>query len=433
MTPASTVSAAIDLLGAIADSVRPADTVVTAFLRGRRYMGSKDRAAVTSRVYGVLRHRARLTWHLAQCGVADPGPRDLALAYLVLCERVAAETVASLCDGSRYAPTPLSTGESHWLGLLAAAAPDPDGMPDAVRWELPDWAADSLVRAFGPELPREADALLQEAPLDLRVNTLVSDRDAALAALAESGLEASPTPHSPIGIRLNGRAPLSAHPAFRSGAVEIQDEGSQIVALLADARPGMQVADFCAGAGGKSLVLAARMANRGRVVAADVSAQRLDRAKGRIRRARINNVEPKLLAHERDRWVRRQKGKFDRVLIDAPCSGSGAWRRNPDARWRAVDIASFVSLQQRILESASRLAKVGGRVIYATCSLLPEENEAQIEAFLSAHPEFRPMPPAGIWEQTVGGAWFGDAPYLHLTPARSGTDGFFVAVLERTA
>lgn len=406
---------------------------MAAFLRGRRYIGSKDRTALTARVYGILRHRARLTWHLARCGVEAPGARDLTLAYLVLGERTAAPAVAGLCDGSQYAPDPLSEDEARWLGLLAGEAVEPATMPDTVRWELPDWAAGSLAQAFGPSLQREAEALQQEAPLDLRINTLVSNRDAALAALTESGLDVSATQYSPIGIRVRGRAPLSAHPAFRAGAVEVQDEGSQLVALMADARPGMQAVDFCAGAGGKALVLAAQMANKGRVVATDTSAKRLDRAKARIRRARVNNIEPKVLEHERDRWVRRQKGKFDRVLIDAPCTGSGAWRRNPDARWRPVDLAALVSLQQRILESASRLAKVGGRVIYATCSLLREENEAQVAAFLAAHADFRPVSCMDVWERTVGGRCPSDGPYLTLTPARTGTDGFFVAVLERVA
>ncbi len=432
MTPASRLSAAIDLVGSVVGSARPADTVVSAFLRGRRYIGSKDRAALTARVYGVLRQRSRLSWRLGQCGVETPDARSLTLAYLVLGERQSVEQIGGLCDGGRYAPAPLSDGERHWVGLLAADTADPEAMPVAVRWELPDWAVGSFVAAFGADLPREAEALLHEAPLDLRVNTLVSDRDTALAGLKDSGLPVSPTPLSPIGIRLQTRLPLSAHSAFRAGAVEVQDEGSQLVALMVDARAGMQVVDFCAGAGGKSLVLAAAMANKGRVVAADVSAARLDRGKDRIRRARVNNIEPKVLEHERDRWVRRQKGKFDRVLIDAPCTGSGAWRRNPDARWRPIDVAGLISLQQRILESASRLAKVGGRVVYATCSLLPEENEAQIAHFLSAHPEFRVMPAAEIWPQAIGGSCPSDGAYLTLTPARSGTDGFFIAVLERT-
>lgn len=432
MTPASRLSAAIDLLGSIAGSDRPADTVVSAFLRRRRYMGAKDRAAVTSQVYATLRHRARVFWHLTRGGGDEPGPRALAFAHLVLHDGVSVDTLAGLCDGDRYAPMPLTDGERRWLTDLAGSPALPETMPAATRWELPDWAAASLSAAFGEGLPREAEALLHEAPLDLRVNTLVSDRPAAQVALADSGLAVEATPLSPLGIRVRGRAPLSAHPAFRSGAVEVQDEGSQLVALMTDVRPGMQVIDFCAGAGGKSLVLAAQMANKGRVVAADVSQARLDRSKDRVRRARVNNIEPKLLSHERDRWVRRQKGKFDRVLIDAPCSGSGAWRRNPDARWRPMDLPALTSLQDRILESACRLARPGGRLVYATCSLLPEENEARIAAFLSTHPEFRPLPASDVWAAAIGGRSPAADPYLHLTPARSGTDGFFVAVLERT-
>ena len=422
----------MDLLAAISGNARPADAVVASFLRNRRYMGAKDRAAVTGRVYGTLRHRARLTWHLQANGVVEPDARALVLAHLALEDRLSVAAISDLCSGETHAPEPLTDAEGRWLGALADQPMAPPAMPEYTRWELPDWAAASLARAFGDDLSRQAAALLREAPLDLRVNTLVSDRSAALASLTGSGLAASPTPLSPIGIRLNLRTPLSGHPAVRSGALEVQDEGSQIVALLTAAEPGMQVVDFCAGAGGKALALAAQMANKGRVVAADVSAQRLDRAKARLRRARVSNVETKLLAGERDRWVRRQKGKFDRVLIDAPCSGSGAWRRNPDARWQPVDLGHLVELQRWILDSASRLAKPGGRVVYATCSLLPEENETQIAAFLDARPEFKAIAVADVWTRVIGSACPSDEPHVRLTPADTGTDGFFIAILERT-
>jgi 16S rRNA (cytosine967-C5)-methyltransferase len=302
-----------------------------------------------------------------------------------------------------------------------------------VRAELPEWASAPLRRAFGDDFDREVAALLETASVDLRVNEARAERDEVIGVLGAAGIEAKPTPMSPLGLRLTGRPQVAAHPAFRSGLVEVQDEGSQIVGLLVDAKPGQQVVDFCSGAGGKALLMAARMQGRGRIVACDVSEGRLTRAKERIRRAVVDNIEPKLLESERDRWVKKQKGKFDRVLIDAPCSGTGAWRRNPDARWRPTDLARLTALQAEILDSAARLAKPGGgRVVYATCSLLREENEDQVERFLASHAEWRILPVAEVWPDTVGGtAPAADGPYLRLTPARHGTDGFFVAILER--
>jgi len=227
--------------------------------------------------------------------------------------------------------------------------------------------------------------------------------------------------------------PLGGLTAFKDGLVEVQDEGSQIAALLADARPGMRVVDFCAGAGGKTLALAAGMENRGKLVACDVSARRLERAVRRLRRAGVGNVACRVLAGERDKWVKRHRGGFDRVLVDAPCLGTGTWRRNPDGKWRATqnDLAELIVRQQEILRSAARLLRPGGRLVYATCSLLHEEDEAQAEAFLAAESEFSVVSVARAWRETIGGAAPGGERYLRLTPARHGTDGFFVAIFER--
>jgi 16S rRNA (cytosine967-C5)-methyltransferase len=269
--------------------------------------------------------------------------------------------------------------------------------------------------------------------MDLRINLLKTDRKAARRALAAEGVAAEPTPWSPIGLRLAARAPLGGLAAFKEGLVEVQDEGSQIAALLADARPGMRVVDFCAGAGGKALALAAGMGNRGKLVACDVSARRLERATRRLRRAGVGNAERRVLISERDKWVKRHAGSFDRVFLDVPCLGTGTWRRNPDAKWRATpaDLAELVIRQQDILRSAARLVRPGGRLIYATCSLLREEDEDQAEAFLAVEPEFCLVPAARAWSETVDGASPGGERYLRLTPAQHGTDGFFVAIFER--
>jgi 16S rRNA (cytosine967-C5)-methyltransferase len=267
----------------------------------------------------------------------------------------------------------------------------------------------------------------------LRVNLLKADRKTARHALAAEGVATEPTPLSPVGLRLDKRAPLSGLAAFRDGLFDVQDEGSQIAALMAGARPGMRVVDFCAGAGGKTLALAAGMANRGKLVACDVSADRLERAGRRLRRAGVGNVERRALSSEHDKWVRRHAGGFDRVVVDAPCLGTGTWRRNPDAKWRSQpnDLSELIERQQQILRSAARLVRPGGRLVYVTCSLLREEDEAQAEAFLAAEPGFALMPASSVWRETIGGVSPGGDRYLFLTPARHGTDGFFVAVFER--
>jgi 16S rRNA (cytosine967-C5)-methyltransferase len=283
-------------------------------------------------------------------------------------------------------------------------------------------------------------ALRVEAPLDLRVNTLKTTPEEARAALALDGVETKPTALSPLGLRAQGRPPLANLASFKSGLIEVQDEGSQLAALLVDARPGMRVADFCAGAGGKTLAMAAAMENKGRIVACDVLQGRVERAATRLQRAGAHNVERRGLTSERDPWVKRHAGGFERVLVDAPCSGMGTWRRNPDAKWKLTPdyLKELLDLQQRILDSAARLVKGGGRLIYATCSLLPEENEAQIERFLAQHADFAVLPMADVWRDSIGRhkdaapCPAGDA-YLRLTPAQHGTDGFFVAVLPRAA
>src|SRR6185312_1481114 len=269
--------------------------------------------------------------------------------------------------------------------------------------------------------------------LDLRVNLLKAEREAVYAALARQGIELARTKLSPIGLRLFERVPLGQLDLFKSGAIEVQDEGSQLAALLADARPGMRVVDFCAGAGGKTLALAAAMKNRGHLVASDIAEKRLERATQRLRRAGASIVQRQPLSSARDKWVKRHAQGFDRVFVDAPCTGTGTWRRNPDAKWRLrpEDLAELTALQAEILDSAARLAKPGGRVIYATCSLLAEENEAQVERFLAAHGDFSLRPIGAVWAETIGVAPPAEGDMLRLTPARHGTDGFFVAVLER--
>jgi 16S rRNA (cytosine967-C5)-methyltransferase len=405
VTPAARIAATIELLGLVVEpSVRPADAIASDYFRARRFIGSGDRRAISERVWQVLRTLRRLSWWLSN----RPTPRLLVAGALLL-QGSDLAVVADAFSGGRFAPARLTLAEQAALRRLAGRTLDHRSMPDAVRLEVPDWLLPRID-------PAELRALLEPAPLDLRVNLLKATRDAARAALAAEGLDASPTPHSPWGLRIEGRRQVTTGPAFRAGLVEIQDEGSQLVAALVDARPGMRVVDLCAGAGGKTLALAMTMQNRGQLVACDVSAARLDGAVRRLRRAGVHNVERHLL-EPGDKWLKRRAGGFDRVLVDAPCTGTGTWRRNPDARLRLTeaDLAELLPKQAVILDQAASVVRTGGRLVYATCSLLSEENEDQVSAFLCRNPHFA------------------QTDVLSLTPAHHGTDGFFAAVLERRA
>jgi 16S rRNA (cytosine967-C5)-methyltransferase len=355
------------------------------------------------------------------------------LVMLLLIEKMPPAKAAGFFDGGRFAPAPLSAGEQRLLKALKGRTLEHPEMPEAVRLELPEWIVPRLQRAFPEDFQREVAALSQEAAVDLRVNTLTAAREDVIAALRGEGLEAVPTAYSPLGLRLDERAPVAATRAFRDGQIEVQDEASQLAALLVDARPGMRVVDFCAGAGGKTLALAAGMENRGQIVALDVSQGRLDRAGTRLKRAGVHNVERRTVRDHRDRWIKRHKAGFDRVLIDAPCSGTGAWRRNPDARWRLLPqhLDELTRLQGEMLDSAARLVVPGGLLVYATCSVLPEENEDQVAAFLARSDAFQPIPVASLWEGRLNGSCPAREDWLKLTPARHGTDGFFVAVMQR--
>ena len=439
MTPGARLQAAIELLAEIHGGGAPADRAAAAYFRERRYIGGKDRRDVIDRVYAVLRHRARLEWWLVRAsGEGSINDRGRMIAALAILEGWSPDRIAGAFDGGQYRPPRLDRREQEVAHKLAGKGIDHPEQPAWVRLEYPQWLEHQIRNLLGARFETEMAALRVEAPLDLRVNTLKGDRARAVAALAESDIAATATPLSPIGLRVRGRPPLATLPCFRDGLVEVQDEGSQLVALLADARPGMRVVDFCAGAGGKTLAMAAAMQNKGHIVACDVLRGRVDRAATRLNRAGVHNVERRGLSTERDPWVKRHARSFDRVLVDAPCSGVGTWRRNPDAKWRfsTDDLTAVIDLQRRILDSAARLVKPGGRLIYATCSLLPSENAAQVTSFAKEHPEFALRPVAEIWAETIGRmAGGGPAPtedrLLQLTPAGHATDGFFVAVLER--
>ena len=431
MTPAARLQATLELLSDVEGSPRPVDAVTSGWIRGQRQLDDADRGAILELLYALLRHRARLGWWLARLG-QDECARNRLLAWLTLGEGKTPEQIARLFDGAHFGPAAVTNPEATLLDGLRGGKMDHEDMPDDVRLECPAWAVAPLLRRFGPAFGTEMAATLVPPPLDLRVNPIKGARKDMLRDLNAMGLRAEPTKLSPLGIRVRERLSLSRLPGLKTGEIEIQDEGSQLVALLVGAGPGDRVVDFCAGAGGKTLALAAQMKNKGHVVACDVNEARLKRCAERMRRAGLHNVETRVLASETDRWVKRHKGGYDRVLIDAPCSGTGTWRRNPDARWRAPELGleNLVALQSRILASAARLVKPGGRVVYATCSMLCEENEDQVAKFLSAHPAFRLVPLVEAAPELVGSA---HPDHLSLTPARHETDGFFAAVLQREA
>lgn len=431
VTPAARLQATLELLTEVESAPRPADAVTSGWFRDRRHLEDADRGAILELVYALLRHRARLGWWLERLECPDT-PRNRLLAWLMLGEGKTADQIGRLFDGARFAPAALTSPEGALLeGLRGSKMTHPD-MAKEVALECPTWAVAPLLRRFGADFAPEMAATLVPPPLDLRVNPIRSTRADMLRALKGQGLRAEATKLSPHGIRLRERLSLSRLPGLKTGEIEIQDEGSQLVALLVGAGPGDRVVDFCAGAGGKTLALAAQMRNKGHVMACDVNEARLKRCAERMRRAGLHNVETRVLASETDRWVKRHKGGYDRVLVDAPCSGSGTWRRNPDARWRAPELGleNLVALQARILASAARLVKPGGRLVYATCSMLCEENEDQVAAFLAAHPGFRVVPLREAAPEMAGSA---HPDHLSLTPAQHETDGFFAAVFQREA
>lgn len=408
---------------------RPADAVVSAWFRARRHIQDQDRGHIADLLYALLRHHARLGWWLAKHG-RQAAPRNRLLAWLALNGGRTPDQVHHLFNGGKFAPATLTDQERVLLVKLQGCAMDHPAMPEETRCECPSWAALPLRRRFGDAFAHEMAALLTAPPLDLRVNPLKATREVVLRALRALGLQAEASQMAPYGIRINERPSLSRLPMLKNGEAEIQDEGSQLVAMLVDAQPGERVVDFCAGAGGKTMAIAAQMLNKGHIIACDVSDNRLKRSAERFRHAELHNIETRLLASEKDRWVKRHKGAFDRVLVDAPCSGTGTWRRNPDARWRVLGagLDSLLPLQGSILASAARLVKPGGRLVYATCSMLHEENEEQVAAFLAAHPAFRVVTLREAAPQLTDSA---HPDHLSLTPARHGTDGFFAAVMQR--
>jgi 16S rRNA (cytosine967-C5)-methyltransferase len=386
-------------------------------------LAPSDRRQTVQDLHAINRRRMRLSWHLREVK-SRLSPHHLFLAFAAFESRVPPK-------GGRY-----SDADRALMAEIAARTFDDPAMPPVVRVECPPAFETHLRQALGKDFEAEMQASLEPAPVDLRVNVLKSNVEEVRLRLKAERVFSQRMPYSPWGLRCEAGANLSATSAFKDGVFEFQDEGSQLAALLCDAKPGMQVIDFCAGTGGKTLALGASMNNKGHLVACDISTVRMARAKQRLKRAGVENAERILLPAEDDRWMKKHYARFDRVLTDAPCSGTGSWRRNPDGRWstQAANIDELTELQDSILDRAARLVKPGGRLIYATCSLLPRENDERVAAFLKAHPEFTVLDARDIWRALSKAPWpCGTESVLRLSPARHRTDGFFAAVLGRAA
>jgi 16S rRNA (cytosine967-C5)-methyltransferase len=431
MTPSARVSAAIEILADIEARRRPAVDVLKDWGLSHRFAGSSDRAAIAGLVYDALRRRASSSWL-----VGEASPRAVLLGMLQRERGLDVAAIAALCSGERFAPAPLTEAER-----AAFEARSLTPTPAAVQGEYPDWLDPYFARVFGDERGAEGEALASRAPLDMRVNTLIAEREEVLPKLAHLNVE--PTRWSPLGLRIqmsaDARSPaIHAEPVFRKGAIEIQDEGSQLAAIFAGAKPGEQVIDLAAGAGGKTLALAAAMENRGQIYATDIDKRQLVPIHERLARAGARNIQVRTPRGESD-VLTDLVGRADLVLIDAPCTGTGTWRRNPDAKWRIRPgaLAERVKQQAALLDRAVALTKAQGRIVYITCSVLNEENGDQVRDFVGRNPDFSVEKPTEV-AQALGeraylftrAALISDEGLL-MTPRRTDTDGFFVSLLRR--
>jgi 16S rRNA (cytosine967-C5)-methyltransferase len=408
--PPAILGNAEEVLREILRFTSPADVTLSRYFKDHPRLGGRERGAIAECIYAVLRNKSFFT------DFAGAGATMRRLTLLGMAEAIGADSLGGLTED-----------ETALLARIKEI--DRSLLPPKKLANLPDWLYDKFVAQYGEEETLALAAVLNTpAPLDLRVNSLKSDRDKVVAELA-----AEPTPYSVLGLRIWKKPALQNLPLFKEGAIEVQDEGSQVLAQLLGARRGEMVVDFCAGAGGKTLAIGAIMRNTGRLYAFDVSEKRLTKLKPRLARSGLSNVHPVVIAHERDAKVKRLAGKIDRVLVDAPCSGMGTLRRNPDVKWRQQPegIAELTAKQAAILDGAARLVKFGGRLVYATCSLLDDENDAIVQGFLASHPDFELVPMHKVLAEQRIPLEMGD--YLKMLPHKHGTDGFFAAVLERKA
>lgn len=433
MISAARLAAAAEILDLIGAAQTPAEQHIGTYFRARRYAGSKDRRWVTEFVYRALRRQGELDWATVETGL-EPSPRLRCFLSLLLFEGVVPEDLAKSWFGGPHGLPDLTEAEAAALAKVVTL--DMSAMPAEAAGNFPKWLADKIIEQYGESAADVMQAYGHRAPVTLRVNALKATRDDILATLKEEGIDAEPTPFSPDGIILKDRLNLSRHPLLEGGRIELQDEAAQIAARLALAHPGMSVVDFCAGGGGKSLAMAAGMAHQGKIYAFDTNARRMRDIQARATRAGVTLIEPVAITGD-DSDVDifgPLVGSVDRVFVDAPCTGSGTWRRQPDQKWKLAPerLDELVALQGDILNRAAPLVAPGGRLVYATCSILEGENEAQITAFLLSHPEFSLLPVSALWDTAgLDGNWAQEV--FAVTPTEGGRDGFFAAVLEKGA
>ncbi len=422
MHPKALLDACSELVRLTLRFEHPTDAIVSRFFRDNRGLGPRERATLSGTVYSVLRKKLLFD----HCAPSGSGPKERRLAIL------------GFYGPGDFLRSALTEQEKNWLDQCEKI--NVADLMERHRHNLPEWLVQPLKDQLGPDFWPLAESLNHSAGLDLRVNALNAKRADVQKELAQAGIKAVPTPYSPMGLRIAGKPTLNKFDAFARGAFEVQDEGSQLLAMLLDAKRGEMVVDFCAGAGGKTLAIGAGMRNTGRLYAFDTSAHRLDALKPRLARSGLSNVHPAAIAHERDERIKRLAGKIDRVLVDAPCSGLGTLRRNPDLKWRQTlaQVEQMALTQAAILQSAARLLKPGGRLVYATCSLLVQENEAVAQAFTEANKDFTPLDAAEVLTglkvdaaTTLCSGGDSGQRYLRLWPHRHQTDGFFAAVWQR--
>ena len=433
MRPAGRLAAAIEIMETHASGSRPLRLVLSGWARSNRYAGSKDRAAIANLVYDALR---RAGSHAVCMG--SKAPRSLVLAAFARGWEGDIRQLEKLCNGEKHAPSPLSKQEKQGLARVLDNNPPEDALLEMA--DIPAWLHPSFKKAFGARAGQEGQALARRAPMDLRVNRLKVDRAAVLDSLSE--LQPRPLDLLADAIRIEARAGgqksprIEKLPSYEKGWFEVQDLGSQIAAALGGVRPGQQVLDLCAGSGGKTLAMAAMMENRGQIHAYDIKAGRLSPLPGRLRRAGVHNV--RILPADNQAALDKLAGKMDVVLVDAPCSGSGIWRRRPDSKWRLTpgQLEERTKEQNAVLAQGARAVRPGGRLVYVTCSVLPEENRQRVEEFLENNPLFAPVAPCSVWAERhdtrLPASAIAAQDMLQLTPASSDTDGFFVAILQRT-
>ena len=438
MRSAARLASVIEILEKVEDENLNIDHLLIRYFKQRRYAGSKDRRQIRERIYRIVRNRFKLEWWLQEVIEERYTSRLLVLSDLAFFEFCSQSELDEIFNGAANNPERLSQKEKEIYQALVGKDICHVKMPTNVKFECPDWIFAKLEPVFGSELEKCLAGLGEEASLDLRVNALKKiTREQVQILLEKFDIKAEKTKYSPLGLRINSRRRIDQIQPFRDGLLEIQDEGSQIISMLVDAKPGMQIADFCSGAGGKTLAMGSFMANKGRILALDTSLTRLDKAALRIKRAGLHNVERRLIGGEADPKLKRLAKKFDRVLVDAPCSGIGTWRRDPDIRQRLnrTNLEAMVQMQQKILTAAARLVKPGGRLIYATCSLIPDENEKQIENLLIKRNDYSIVSVKEIWSKLDPKIkkWHGmvNDNMMRLTPHQHGTDGFFISILER--